>query len=89
VPRRVLDPGRAADLQRLEMLHLRDHEGMRDSAIAWSLGVTPATVRGAFRSIEEEERAARRAARAEGTAHLDTNGDGTMPARWWAAEVVA
>lgn len=81
--------GRAGDLQRLEMLYLRDHEGLRAPAIAARLGVSEGRVKGALADVAIAEHEVRRAARAAGTIHLDANRDGTMAPRWWAEAATA
>ncbi|MCJ8139588.1 hypothetical protein [Falsirhodobacter halotolerans] len=67
------------DTQILHALHLRDHEGLTFSKIGEALGVSRASISGAFRRVDREQLACR-CVKAQ-------NKDGGMPALWWAGEV--
>ena len=58
------------DAQILEVLHMRDHDGLSAKEIAAKTGRTKNSIVGLWNRIRENE-------------HDGDAGDGTMPPRWW------
>ncbi|GGG77680.1 hypothetical protein GCM10011415_28240 [Salipiger pallidus] len=68
---------RSDDGHILQMLHLRDHEGMTAYAIGKRCGTSRGGVAGRFKRIRDDEQPC--------ACIKPENKDGALPPRWWKA----
>ncbi|MAK86546.1 MAG: hypothetical protein CMK96_06310 [Pseudomonas sp.] len=73
------EPTRADDMQALEMMHLRDTQGLSLNQTAAALGMTKGAVQGLQSRINRDADATPCAC------VKPSNRDGGMPAEWWRA----